>query len=252
MSFFSPAFFAKRPHSAIASPDDISGLLVWYDATQLVFEDSGSTDPVEDADNVIRWGDVQGNAASLQGAGGIQPIYDADGLNSLPAVQMGGGANTRLITGTVSFTNTNSISVFFVARHANAGAADSWAINFIPNGGSEFTSGHFIFFRTGASIDLYVNGTTLDGSGIAYDTPFRLGFVDDNTNLKLYKDGALVDTDSSGPAYGANNLGGEINIGWHGDKEWVGRMSEVVMYNRALTTEEVADLDAYFVDKWGF
>ena len=82
-------------------------------------------------------------------------------------------------------------------------------------------------------------GSSISASGLSYDTWFNLVGVYDGTDASMYINGALVagPTDRSSWNTVANNAGVGKNVS--GNEYWTGNISQVQIYNRALSAAEI-------------
>jgi uncharacterized repeat protein (TIGR01451 family) len=203
---------------------DIPGMSLWVSARAVT--------GVSDGGALGMWRDLSGNGNDLRQADGA-PLYVADAGNGRPVVRFSGTNDT--------FYNFDRITdirtVFWVLRedadatgprfllgdvdtyHFHRGLADPWQILHPshPNYGV-------------AAGNLYVNGGQVDGT--ATTMPTSMSVV------------ALV---TAGDAQ-AGNLSDDRGIG---GRSWDGDVAELIIFNRALSADELNEIGTYLDARYG-
>jgi hypothetical protein len=239
-----PHLFALAATGGVAggfSPDDIAGLLAWYDASD------AATVTVAGSD-VTDWDDKSGNGHHLAN-GSNYPIY-TDTLNGLNVITFEGsdhltdspdfiydaGSVTVFVviastSGNTIFSETNpgndwpllnarytdATSLFDVLIRNSSGAAD---VDAFVNGDAA-TGGVFRYTDTGSSIQLAWN--TAPGVAVSYTRTTWTG-----ASFTLGR--RLRSTDSEG-------FGGDI--------------AEFIAYDSVLSSDDITDVEDYLIAKWG-
>jgi hypothetical protein len=257
--------FVINPYSFAAfKPSDLSGLVVWLDATKGLFDaTSGGSAVTTDASSVARWEDQSGNANNFtQSQSANRPVLKTSIQNGLNVVRFDGSNDLFQCANNSLFRNVGGGTLFAVRKcAANPTAAqDVFRANISGNIGSR------IFFNVGFnSGKSNAGGRRLDADGFVgiassnnvSTTNFEIqsavyDFI--NTDLYLYIDGATAasntswlttgntsNTDSSGIFVGGNSGGANA---FNGD------IAEIVAFNRALTTSEREQVEAYLNTRW--
>jgi len=210
-----------NPYTFAAAGIVTSGLVLNLDAGDAAsYPGSGTT-----------WTDLSGN-------GNNGTLTNMDGTNFDSA--NGGslefnGSNEFVPIGSTGFPTSNS-----------AGTLSAWARTNTITGGFVFIVS---YGGAGTSLARFLgiaNSTFLFGgyanditaSGVPLNTWFNMAGVYTGTNALMYVNGVLV----SGPtAKSWNTSSGNANIGrqTNGNEYWNGNISQVSIYNRALTAAEV-------------
>lgn len=244
----------------ITAPTEFSGLQVWLDAsdTTRLFQLSGGTTAVAaNGDPVGYWGDKSGNNRHFTNIGGsatTRPTWIAalstvrfdgvdDFLSSIFSVNFNN--QTVFLVGSVR-TYTSSARVY---GQVNAAATqDTGSSNFIPLVQTIFTN------TIGTSIDSATTRASINLRSLSsYDI-----FSHVRTGGVLYN----VINGISGTSYTSSNttytsyasrlgMGFTVGFGTTFNPSRVD-ISEVIVYNRALTNNERADVEYYLSRKWSF
>lgn len=249
---------------ATISPSDISGLVAWYDFSDIstLYQDSGKTTPVaSDGDPIGAAVDKSGNGNDvLQATTANKPTYKtgiqnglaiargdgADYLITSAAVQVvnsssgewtaaavadqtGGGTGIDGVTGTDDYTNPTRIAQF-LRFNMTSGVIESIAFDTTPTAFADASASYAAGFNTmiglrgATSIEAYMNGGT-NGSTSTTGTPETAADKLIVFSVRVGTSPALTET-----------LTGDIG--------------EVILYNRELTSSERAQLETYLNDKW--
>jgi len=182
----------------------------------------------------------------------MQPTYNPQGIKWHPSLSFNG---TNVMSLPFTAINYSNHTVFVVAQAAEVVAAS----DFLSGGGAAVGGsgelllmnyqnkfrGHYMPSTTPAS------WTTLDSSSAAVVKPVIYEQRLDNANLKIYRNGQLDGTSAAISFYtnvlrtvclGSRSTGGGTNF--------KGEMSEVLVYDCALTDAERQQVEAYLYAKW--
>lgn len=214
-------------------PSYYEGLTFWLDAmdADTITEASLAVSQVDDKS-------FNGRKVSEANAS-LQPTYDATGLNGLPTINFNGDnlSNT-------SFPQLQNFTIFTV-------------VEFIEDNGSDETVVYValeLWLRRNASTDgvvrMYIhNGTNFQNVGTAsaipQNQPVLINTRYDSATLKI-QDGDNTEKTTSVSAtinsftttFQLRQPFGELNL------------SEVIVFNRALSDDEIAQVKAYLQTKW--
>lgn len=238
------------PFSRIFTPFEISGLSLWldaYDSSSISFS-SGST--------ISQWTDKSGNgyhAVPNVGSG----TYSSTGLGGLPTV---GITSTGYMKSSVpAGTFASNITLFVIFQ--KTGANNTYDTVVTRTGGA--------LGNIPSPIDYYITGTTasrLIGNGTASggytvtDTVFRtttptMYYVNvassAPTKWNEGLNGVVAQTTTAATTYG--DTATYVYIGSRGDTttKMTGNISEIIMYNTTLTTQQRQQVEGYLSKKWG-
>ncbi len=218
-----------------------NGLFTWLDASDMdgdgVSEGAGEA-VLGAGSTVTQWVDRTGlntmSSANVNFGATGQPTWVATGAGGLPTVRFDGN---DYMGSTLSFGNT--YTVFAVGQMAGtqngrlvSSGTENWIMGWHNGTQDRFHPGGWVTPAAPAvvanQVKLYT--ATASGSGSA-----------------LYSDGALV----ASSTWGGGSLGNLALGGWGGGGELSrGDVSEVIVYNRALTEVERQQVEQYLRTKW--
>jgi len=257
--------FTELDHFTLASalipgPGGVGGAVVWLRADKDVYNDAGVT-LATNGQTISQWNN-QGAATYnvSQSTPANRPTYVANVANSNPVIRFSGGTNF-LDFSAMGIGSTSDLDFKLVVRPtstANAGA--------LGNG-----SGGYILDRsvsTNGLAGLKLVTPTVFGYQKRNDASGGLGGITTTSNVSttasqiveyfrtynvrygILYNGALQTTlaESDGPTTLPN-----VRIGNHQDgvNGLIGDISEVVFYNRTLSTAERNSIDSYLAIKYG-
>ena len=230
----------------VFQPTDLSGCDIWFDATDNL------TITVDSKDNtsVLSWfnkGDLSGNMEPTVGTG----QYNIDTINTLPVVQFGAG-NQMGWTGALA---TQEKTCFVISKQLidlttlgvpflrlwSGDQSDAFQFGIAYSGG--------LFYYQQCRSGVYcVSATDTDNY---YDTPqmttWRIATNDANNLIRV--NAAALSIYENYPASGFNTSTMQYTVNrTDGSAQDIG---EIIIYNRALSDEEVAQVEAYLITRWG-
>jgi hypothetical protein len=235
------------------SPQSIPGCSLWLDAADSnVMTLSGS--------NVTAWRDKSGNGYNFTvHPSHTSPTYSSNAINGLNSLffQGAGSGGTRynILYNTSIPVNGPAFSIFTVVRR-NATAPSSTGGNYIltDNANSRllyitYTS-NFLLTSTANSTsgwnDITVNtpGQTLLATSIS-------GMVVSGSVLTPYVNGTAQNTKGgTTTSFTGLSIGDVLNANESG-QTWTGFISEILLYNVAVTTPQRQQIEGYLANKWG-
>jgi hypothetical protein len=226
------------------SPDDVSGLLVWFKADSSVFSDAGST-PATNGGTVEQWNDQSGNAVhASQATSGSRPTYRTNQINGLPAVDF---ATSKWM----SFTEqtVTDFTIFVVAKQGSASAVKTVI------GGSNTSSKITLRFENGVGGGGYNLRNTI-GAGVTTFEEEPLDFIQACVRSGASSTTMRVDEVDSGTPGGASSSLGVSHLGTSLSSGTPtnflnGLIAEVIIYNTALSDGNRAVIEGYLRSKYG-
>jgi len=218
------------------SPANLSGLSLWLKA------DAGVTLSGSD---VTAWADQSGNgnnAIPLEGTG--SPTYQANSINSKPSINFN---SSFLQIPANSIGNSGNISIFIALNYTsgdfilNKGDGASFA-------GSEWEIAvGYGFGYVDISVEQWKYSTYTQGTGLQL-----LGGIATAGVFQVAINGTNVGTPPDAPSQlnpisqiigiGGNGAGGSLNANM--------KIAEIIIYNRAVTTPERQQVEAYLNTKY--
>ncbi len=236
-----------------------SGMLLWFDAK----------DPYNDgtipADNSVisGWNDKSGGGrdaiASLQNTQTDGIKYSQAGLGGYPTLIFNSSIPGWL-KGSVSITG-NQVSVLAVVSFSSTTSEWTRIIGFgnSPTSPDYNSNNYFGFVRnqTTNQFGSYRNGVKTFNQA-SYDTPYLFETWFDGTNLNntiQIGNSTEITTTSSSGNFGITNFtigsGNNSDTSYTGTSYLTGSISEIFVFNRALTLIERKFMEGYMSHKWG-
>ena len=232
---------------------DISGLALLLDAQNIgsLWQDSSGTVPVvANNDPIGNWTDqsTSGNTV-IQASSSLRPLYKTKVFGNLPGVQ-GDGVDDILAKAAANIGGAGGMTIALVGYLANNSLSNPTAVSFNSDQLKIFSSGTSGSF----SVKEGLSTKNDDASTTNINNPRRIIYTVASGStpvMNFWRDGVqqvasvingTTATSSSGILQIFNNstsLPGNFIIG------------EVVVYNRAINTIEVALLDNILKTKWG-
>jgi hypothetical protein len=233
----------EPPVSAFA-PDDLAGLVIWLDASQLGLADGAAVNPWPNRANAAKPG------VMVPAASGTEAALRANALNGKPAVRFYANHKRLRITGTGV---AKDYTLAYVARMWGTTPGRILCAAY-PSGGNTlfgwWTTYQDIAYATGGG------GFFTPDTRTAWTTNWKLYSGDCATpsvQPRLFSDGVLLGSHPSPPA--ADGFGDTLNLSGYspaGAEETSDcEVAEVVMYNRKLSDVERQQVEAYLRVKWG-
>ena len=254
----------KRPWVAVGVIDEpqsineaveggsITDLEIWYDGAD---ESTIVPTGIQDEDNINQWNDKSGLAHNLNFSGGNnKPTYESsDTQNTYGYVQFADG-DLMSINPLSSLSGATAFTVFVIARGTSLATNSPQLLTSTENGelSIQFDSDGTARFKVGAQ-----NGTTVAGTVDEDEwNVFTLVYNGTNNIVGRVNNGTtIVDTSSGTPATGpaAMNAGSTyLYVG--GDNTggtFIGDIGEVILFKKALSATEYANVENYLTTKWG-
>lgn len=242
------------------SPPNISGLVLWLDASD------ASTFSFSSGSSVSQWRDKSTSAANHgQGTASVQPNRNGT-LNGKSTVVFD-GTDDNLINATVPLLRnvpgwtafvlsmTTDVTQYGISFQVYSDAIDTWSLRLAMNvAGSASGKATVCGRRVDGGTGTCFNSTNSVSNSVWYTNTFVSDLT--NTDAFFYLNGALENSDtawlSSGNTSNANGLstlgqrGGDGGNGNH----WKGPIAEVILYNTALSTGDRERVEAYLRAKW--
>ena len=264
--------------------NSIKDLILWVDATQSgSLRNTSNTDQKIDGDAINYWRDRNPQFSTplifSQSTAGNYPLYEENAINGLPSLYFdgaAGGAGDWLETADEPrITHPNSHSIFVVVMpltgysttQANIGvlskekgtAYDGTSITNSPYAlAFQGTNNAFSYGATDSS------NSRISGSGSVTNTVVNdqaaIGTViwdsvNTTNGFKMYTNGSQKALATSGTSVASVPSSLYIGRYFTGsgfyDRYFKGYIGEIIMYDRALTTEERKAVEKYLGKKWG-
>lgn len=207
----------KSAQAPILYPSTLSGLTLWVRvAAATGFADN---DPVGSI------ADLSPTNATITSTGSDRPLYKTGIVNGKPVLRFDGSSDCLVISESIStrevWAVANSSAASFSGNRFLYGGSQAWIV------GSGTAPGTNLLVVSGLQPHLVNNAVT--ASFLPMSTFKSVG---------VYRTSAVSNT--------------SLTIGkfYSGGFAWPGDLAELVTFNRALTTQERADLHAYFQSEY--
>lgn len=220
-------------------------LALWLDAADSSTVTLSST-------TVTQWRDksVNGNNAAPVGS----PVFASTGLNGKPSILLNGTSTG--FRGAIA--NTGTVCTAFVVATLNTSTATNGRlVSLVGATGTDYNNASYLvpLLRdvNNRGIQGYYNNLPLSQLAVsAYDTPFYATSVADGTNLTNYVNGTAGTPGamSMPGSFAITKYAVGIQPNTNGDY-WKGYVSEVLIYNSALSTPNRQLVETYLATKWG-
>lgn len=247
------------------TPADLgASLALWLDA------DDSSTITL-DGSNVSQWDDKSGNGFHLsQSSAASQPLYEATGMNSKPALNNLTGRYMARGT-TPMFRNVNGATIVAVyqATLPLAGGISNGMTMFVNSGGSggptrfalttepsPGTAGTYSV--AGRRLDADSYATVSSSTSLTANPIIWMGNADyANAQANTWLDGAPDIVNAAFQTAGSTSNTDSLGIGLFSNVDGSldtydnTRMGEVLLINATMSTEDRQKLEGYLAWKWG-
>jgi hypothetical protein len=236
----------KRAAAVAFAPDDLSNLYAQWTA------DAGLS-------SGALWTDQYQGFALTQATGANQPTYTASDTDGMPSLSFDGVNDVMVGPAGFSLPGDPALTIFLVCKPTSI-AAGAYSAPFGWGNGSGSLSCFAVLFN-------YVNGgqpsvQTGGGNGVSFNANLTTGWqqymfkktagglaTTSSARRNGVDQSTLTNTSASTPNVGT----GTINLGRFADASsyfYSGKIRELIIYNRALTSTEIGQVEAYLASKW--
>lgn len=231
---FSFIFLTRIALFAQAPGDIGTDLTLWLKA------DAG-TNTTTNGGSIISWTDQSANGFDATGTGGA--VYSESAINYNPSIEF--LATAKPFTGSISRPNSTASTVFIVQKKNTISSNASDGESFIELGNGT-TRRQFIFDNRYSGNEIYNPSINTGVANII--TVSDLG---GSGNGSIFENGELINTTNGG--FETSWASGQYFIGDDatGGDALTGDISEIVYYDRELTTTEIKRVESYLAVKYG-
>ncbi len=229
------------------APGYIAGLVLWLDAgdPDTLFADPAGTVPAAVGQPVARWTDKSsaGNDAS-QALAGSRPTLTTVGAHAVPSFD---GNDLLSLDPTLLPTGTTASTTFVVARLDGGGGPQAALMHGNDSGGRLRwfgASARAAYVTASSSANPMTTAWPVGGSAV-----MSARFAGGTTGTVWLQGGdeastaGSYDTQAMVAGVGGNATGS--------NQQWTGPIQEILVYDRALTSEERRTVERHLAEEWG-
>lgn len=250
--------------NSLFKPTNISNLGLWLDATKGLFDATSGGNPVTtDGATVARWEDQSGNGYHVtQATSDNRPILKTSVKNSKNILRFD-GSDDLLISANISENNLSAMTCFVVAYVAGFGGGNFGRYFERGSGALGLVIGWFVNSNDGNT-----NRLSAIGGNFFHDTAINsIAAGNWYLNSAKWNGGTNRETDMSqkvnrvsstrgltgtGATTSVSNTTYQIGNRATVDRAFNGDIAELIIYNQALSTEQIDNVEGYLAAKWGF
>ena len=231
------------------SPLSITGTALWLDAadSSTLFQDSAGTVPVTNGSQIQLWRDKSGTNNNATNSQTVM-LYNSNRFNNLPTIFFPGTQTTGFsLSGALLPNGSSDASYFFVINKNNSATQ----VYFTHGGATQLKQ-----FYADAPLRIDRAGVSLisDGTSIT-----NLNTIVSSTETSLsggvngWRNGTPFTTNGATNVWSVNTTAAWLGSGAINGTSFIysGVISEVLVFNRALTTFQRQQVEGYLAWKWG-
>ena len=228
------------------SPQQLEGLQLWLDSSDT------STITKDISDKVSQINDKSGkNNNAIQGTSANQATWIDNSMNSKDTIHYDGTSDYMSLSAFSSILSTTASFSVFIAFKLDVADASEKILLASTIGSTNRTV-------IGVNINQHLCCATYDGTfvckNIAFSnitSPHIVTMLHSSTNeISAFLDRQTLTLTTENPAT-SNSVGTKIGARTLSDLFWNGSISEIVIYNREVTTQEKTSVEIYLSNKWG-
>jgi len=227
------------------TPLTISNNVLWLDA-------SDSSSVIRSGSNVTGWNDKSTSANNATNGGiGTYPTYTQT-QNGKNVISFDGASQFLSLTSSKLPNGTASFSVFLVGRSILSSAS----VQYIFRWGVSTIGGSYQLITTKSVSNItlqqdYSGSTASTDNTNVNGSYFILSNVSTTSATAPHRNGTIF-TSLNNYSYNINATGGTSFIGSLNGSQFFlnGNIGEIIVYNRALTTNERQQIETYLSNKW--
>ena len=230
---------------------DIDGMVLWLDATS----EKAFKDEIDDGDSISEWKDIKishlEKYVAQQTDSAKQPIYRLKGINNLPVVEYDSNDSLNVD----DFYLSSYMTLFLVGKFEDSTNSDR--TKFAIEHTASAINTHGFYVRGDNTYPFWIERNAQNAQPVPDQDPDYPSNIDaairtfrnDGTNIS-YKtnNGIFYGSDSSNVSKIV--ISDTLYIGTVGSKYTEGYMGELIIYDRALTDDEVDTVVEYLNKKW--
>lgn len=246
-----------RNKTVSSSVSQMKGLFLWLETTSL---NSFLTSQIVDGGNITAWNDISGlnpDNPAIFTPTGTAPVYIKDSINGLPSIRLDG--TLKFDDSSLRNIGTKGFAIFTVALRKNGAFQNSRDLIFSIQ--DNLSHNFFTTLESTSQFSALFNnlGSSTSKSGTAsvlYSPKILVSFRDNSSNLTLRVNGS-VDATFSGVMDNFSTIdpdnvifvgaGGLLQASYGTPNLYI---SEIIIFDRALSDQEISDIELYLSDKY--
>lgn len=238
--------------------NSIKGLVAWFETT---LEQSFLDSETNNGSTISEWHDISSQGsnnpknATQSGPELYRPVYSSNNATGLPMIRFyRDGTNDHLMLpdGTVPY-NDSPYSVFTIHIPNRTVSINMHYI--LHSGQSDNNYGNSFGYVSSGSTTDYLFNTWNGGNPWSTNIPYeqiarQASFIYDTSNRYIYTNGSLNKTIAGGgrTSDSSNNVIGGFA---YASGTFSGHIGEIIIFDRALDTDEREAVEQYLLKKWG-
>jgi hypothetical protein len=231
------------------APTQIPGCALWLDAADstTLFQNIAGTIPVVNGSQIQLWKDKSTNANNASNSQTVM-TYNRIGLNGLPAISFPGTQTTGFsLSGALLPNGSSNASYFFVLNKNNS----TVQVYFTHGGATQLKQ-----FYAGGGLTIDRSGTPLisDATSIVnLNTIVSCTTTSLSTGVNGWRNGNVFSSTGATFSWNVNTTAAWLGSGGTAGTNFIyaGVISEVIVYNSALSTRQRQQVEGYLAYKWG-
>jgi len=233
--------------------NEINGLIAWYETSLL---DSLNQSQTSDASQVGEWRDISAGSISTQKNKLSRTLsasvtYKMNGINNIPSIQFTSSGNFNL---TSFYQGDFKQATIFIVMRPNLAPSSITATTLLDSKLANTTSSSIGFTSNRVYLDLgsSVNTSTISNiPNFTLNNDYIIASYFNNTNSEVYVNNATTRAGGALISPGTNTLSGlAVGTNKSGSNNFTGLISEIIIFNRALSIDERKMVMSYLSKKY--
>lgn len=232
--------------------NSMRGLVAWFETS---LESSFQINERFDQKNISIWVDnnpyssFKKNFIQLQKPNS-KPRYIENGINGIPALKFDGTDDYMAIP-SIKF-NSENLTIFLVGKRTSYSHYQGSISGFNLNNSDDLANGSLVAFYDQNSFTSIASGTNYSNvKGIGDNNPYILGTIFNGKKNVTYINGNIGTNSKGNPVFDFNTIfvGARYNMN-QPDSFFNGHIGEIIIFNRALNSEERKSIEYYLARKF--
>jgi len=232
--------------------NSMRGLVAWFETS---LESSFLINERLNNNNISIWVDnnpyssFKKNLLQLQKSNS-KPKFDENGINGIPALKFD-GIDDHMIIPSIKLTSEN-LTIFMVGKRTTYSHYQGSISGFNSTSNDDLANGSIVAFYDQNSYTSIASGTNYSNvKGIGDNKPYILATIFNSMKNVTYINGNIGTNSKGSPVFDFNRLlvGARYNMS-QPDSFFNGHIAEIIIFNRALNSEERKSIEYYLARKF--